>query len=125
MRIVHSGGDGHQAELAVHANAGGGADMGGDVGQQGEMTRSLDGNGHHSLVFGTGAGPSSRVNLRSFRDKATQLHRILIVNLFRLLGTEDADFASRYVLSTGANPTLLLICLCSHYSYLSLTQFIV
>jgi hypothetical protein len=89
------------------------------------MARSLYGNGHHSLMLGASSGPSPGVNLCPFRDETAKFHRVLIVNLFRLLGTEDADFASRYIFTTGANATLLLVCLCSHCSYLSSTKIII
>lgn len=66
----------------------------GHVGQQGNLTRTLDGVGQLTLMHGASAGGAAGQNLCALRDQATQLGGVLVINLLALFSAELADLAT-------------------------------
>ena len=63
----------------------------GNVGQQRDGTRALDGDGELTLVTGTGAGHTAGKDLGALRNELSQLRNILVINAVNLVYTEDAN----------------------------------
>ena len=64
------------------------------VGQQSDVTSSLDSHGQFSLVTGAGAGHTTGNDLGALREVSSQASYILVINGFNLIGAEGADFSS-------------------------------
>jgi hypothetical protein len=101
-------------------------------GQERHVARALEGDGQHPLVSRTRAGLTTRLDLASVGDVATQARRLLVIDLLDLVDAESADttpaeaatattatapgaFAAATVSGgtvTAATGALLLWCLC-------------
>ena len=66
----------------------------GHVGQQSDLTGTLDGLGQLALMHGAGAGGSAGQNLGALREETAQLGGILIINVLDFIDTEAAHLTA-------------------------------
>ena len=80
-----------------------------DVRQQRQLTGALNRDGELSLMSGAGAGDSAGQNLSSFRDEATELLSIFVIDELRLLDTESANLFAALSVHGAAAPVIFLL----------------
>ncbi len=69
------------------------------------MTSSLYSDGELSLMLGTGSGNSAGQNFGTLGNELSELCHILVINAFRMLFAENANFLSS-LMSNGAGRLL-------------------
>src|SRR3954471_12760658 len=78
--------------------------------QQGHVTGALQGDGEHALVPGARAGLATRLDLAAVGNVATQLARVLVIDLVDLVDAErtDAPATETAATATGTAPRTVI-----------------
>lgn len=90
-----------------------------DIGQESQMSCTLDGGGQLTLMPGAGAGNTAGNNLSAVGKISAQAEGILIIDILNLINAESADFLSAF--AAAARSAVAVISIESHYSFNSFT----